>query len=270
MDKKKKIDSWLEKIYGKGKVPSYENTPECLSHLESLMQLSEQEEHGLEMIANLQTHQIAEFKEQTERMNKSFKALGFNQHGSRDASRSEFEEVLGIVSSLAESLDLDDPSEGNVNLAITDVRHKAAKLPLTNFLNQRKYNSSKLDLLDDLKLLNKSEKELINAKTEEKLDEQSIMSITKKYAFMQNKQKQYEQDQERYVTMIRKNGYDKAHSHEAIEDQKKRLDAIVERTKPIQTKLEGYRGLPASLVRLKKTRIIQRELELKNDFFYRN
>ena len=108
-----------------------------------------------------------------------------------------------------------------------------------------------MDLLDDLKLLNKSEKELINAKTEEKLDEQSIMSITKKYAFMQNKQKQYEQDQERYFTMIRKNGYDKAHSHEAIEDQKKKLDAIVERTKPIQTKLEGYRGLPASLVSLK-------------------
>merc|ERR1712098_929881 len=92
-----------------------------------------------------------------------------------------------------------------------------------------------------------SEKELINAKTEEKLDEQNIMSITKKYSFMQNKQKQYEQDQEKYVTMIRKNGYDKAHSHEAIEDQKKKLDAIVERTKPIQTKLEGYRGLPASL-----------------------
>ena len=139
MDKKKKIDSWLEKIYGKGKVPSYENTPECLSHLENLMQLSEQEEHGLEMVANLQTHQIAEFKEETEKMNKSFKALGFDQHGSRDASRNEFEEVLGIVSSLAESLDLDDPSEGNVNLAIIDVRHKAAKLPLTNFLNQRKY-----------------------------------------------------------------------------------------------------------------------------------
>ena len=47
MDQKKKIDAWLEKIYGKGKIPSYETTPECLSQLENLMELSEQEEHGL-------------------------------------------------------------------------------------------------------------------------------------------------------------------------------------------------------------------------------
>lgn len=45
-------------------------------------------------------------------------------------------------------------------------------------------------MFNDLKLLNKSERELTNARTEGKIDEDSIISTRKNYNWMQDKQKE--------------------------------------------------------------------------------
>ena len=76
--KKVKVNSWLEKVYGKGQVPTYQDTPECLEHLEKIMELSEQEEHGMELISQLQIHQMAEYKEETDKIKQRFDILGLN------------------------------------------------------------------------------------------------------------------------------------------------------------------------------------------------
>ena len=78
MEKKVKVNSWLEKVYGKGQVPTYQDTPECLEHLEKIMELSEQEEHGMELISQLQIHQMAEYKEETDKIKQRFDILGLN------------------------------------------------------------------------------------------------------------------------------------------------------------------------------------------------
>merc|ERR1719195_652931 len=108
-----------------------------------------------------------------------------------------------------------------MNLALADLRHRVSKVPL--------------------------ERELTNARTEGKIDEDSIISTRKNYNWMQDKQKEYLRTQDKYVTTIRKNGFNKSHSHEAIVNQKKKLEDIIEKTKPIQSKIDGYKGLPASM-----------------------
>ena len=45
-------------------------------------------------------------------------------------------------------------------------------------------------MFNDLKLLNKSERELTNARTEGKIDEDSIITTRKNYNWMQDKQKE--------------------------------------------------------------------------------
>jgi len=85
------------------------------------------------------------------------------------------------------------------------------------------------------------------AKTEAKIDEDTIAQIRKKHHFMQEKEKEYMKLQEKYIATIRKSGYNKATSHDAILAMKKKLDKVEDQMKPIQNKLEAYKGLPASL-----------------------
>ena len=61
---------------------------------------------------------------------------------------------------------------------------------IETFVNDKEYNKTKADLFNDLKLLNKSERELTNARTEAKIDEESIITTRKKYNWMQDKQKE--------------------------------------------------------------------------------
>ena len=267
MEKKVKVNSWLEKVYGK--VPPYQDTPECLDHLEKIMELSEQEEHGMELISQLQIHQMAEYKEETDRIKQRFDILGLNANP--NSNHSELDNIINFLSNISESLGLDDPNENEMNLAISDVRHNASKLPMDTYMTQTQYNNTKCELINDVKLLNKSERELVNSRTEAKMDEENISNYRKKYSFLQGKERQYLKDQDRYVTTIRKNGFEKAHSHESIVSQKKKLDDIEERIKPIKSKLDGYKGLPPSLdlaqaeMAEKENTLLKLKLELQKE-----
>ena len=113
-------------------------------------------------------------------------------------------------------LGLDDPSETNVNLAIAELRRKSAHAPLNRYLKKMQLKREKKEFLDDLNVLNKTEKTLSTSRTESKLNEESISQIGKKFVFMQEKQKEYQKLQEKYGVIHQKNGFNKAHSHDSI------------------------------------------------------
>ena len=122
------------------------------------------------------------------------------------------EDLDSLVTDLAQSaelLGLDDPSVFSLDLAIADLRKKSAHVPLDTFLKKVKSSQDKRALLDDHSLLNKTDQALNMAKTEAKLDEESIAQIRKKHHFMQEKEKEYMKLQEKYIATIRKSGYNK-------------------------------------------------------------
>ena len=54
MEKKDRIHSWLKNIYGLEEVPSYDvENPDCLNYLEALMELTEEEDQGMENILSI-------------------------------------------------------------------------------------------------------------------------------------------------------------------------------------------------------------------------
>ena len=96
------------------------------------MELSEQEEHGMELISQLQIHQMAEYKEETDKIKQRFDILGFNVKP--NFNHRELDDIINILSNISESLGLDDPNE--MNQAISDVRHNASKLPMDAYITQ--------------------------------------------------------------------------------------------------------------------------------------
>ena len=157
----------------------------------------------------------------------------------------KIESLVQNLAQSAEMLGLDDPTEASLDLAIANLRQKAAMVPLESFLKKIQSEQNKRAILKDLKLSNKTDQALRMAQTESKLDEENIQNLQKKFYFMQEKEKEYVKMQEKYVAMIKKSGYNKSHAN--ILALREKLDKILEEAKPIEEKLEAYKGLPASL-----------------------
>jgi len=240
--KKIQVTKWLLDVYGNEKAP---NIPEeSLDQLYNVMQLSLKEEKSLQVISDFQKCQIAEYKDEINKMRQRMEMLGITSKSRRGE---DLDNVAIDLAQSAELLGLDDPSNFSLDLAIADLRKKSAHIPLDTYLKKVKSVQDKRALLEDHSLLNKTDQALNMAKTEAKIDEDTIAQIRKKHHFMQEKEKEYMKLQEKYIATIRKSGYNKATSHDAILAMKKKLDKVEDQMKPIQTKLEAYKGLPASL-----------------------
>jgi len=240
--KKIQVSKWLLDVYGNEKAP---NIPEeSLDQLYNVMQLSLKEEKSLQVISDFQKCQIAEYKDEINKMRQRMEMLGITSKSRRGE---DLDNVAIDLAQSAELLGLDDPSNFSLDLAIADLRKKSAHIPLDTYLKKVKSVQDKRALLEDHSLLNKTDQALNMAKTEAKIDEDTIAQIRKKHHFMQEKEKEYMKLQEKYIATIRKSGYNKATSHDAILAMKKKLDKVEDQMKPIQNKLEAYKGLPASL-----------------------
>ena len=160
MEKKDRIHSWLKNIYGQEEVPRYDvENPDCLNYLEALMELTEEEDQGMELISQLQIHQTAEFKQETTKLTERLDQLGsFDGKGGRSHSSNKIEDIdnaVDILANMAETLGkktnkicsiynfkntfigkpfsltgIDDPTESTMNLALADLRHEVSKVPL--------------------------------------------------------------------------------------------------------------------------------------------
>jgi len=240
--KKIQVSKWLQEVYGNEKAPKIPE--ESLEQLYNVMQLSMKEEKSLQTIADFQKCQIAEYKDEINKMRQRMEMLGLEN---KSRKTEDLDSLATDLAQSAELLGLDDPSVFSLDLAIADLRKKSAHVPLDTFLKKVKSSQDKRALLDDHSLLNKTDQALNMAKTEAKLDEENIAQIRKKHHFMQEKEKEYMKLQEKYIATIRKSGYNKVTSHDAILGMKKKLDSIEEVMKPVQNKLEAYKGLPPSL-----------------------
>ena len=109
MEKKDRIHSWLKNIYGQEEVPRYDvENPDCLNYLEALMELTEEENQGMELISQLQIHQTAEFKQETTKLTQRLDQLGsFDGKGGRSHSSNKIEDIdnaVDILANMAETL----------------------------------------------------------------------------------------------------------------------------------------------------------------------
>ena len=114
MEKKDRIHSWLKNIYGLEEVPSYDvENPDCLNYLEALMELTEEENQGLELISQLQIHQTAEFKQEAAKLSQRLDQLGsFDGKGvGRGHSSNKIEDIdnaVDILANMAETLGMNE------------------------------------------------------------------------------------------------------------------------------------------------------------------
>ena len=110
MEKKDRIHSWLKNIYGLEEVPSYDvENPDCLNYLEALMELTEEEDQGMELISQLQIHQTAEFMQEASKLSQRLDNLGsFDRKGVvRSHSSDKIEDIdnaVDILANMAETL----------------------------------------------------------------------------------------------------------------------------------------------------------------------
>lgn len=248
----KEVENWLEMIYGKGKVPSYDGSDECLSHLLTLSKLYSEEEKSLAERKYLQQHQIAEYRQEAKRMQNALGALGLGQVNVTNQSSLNLEDdvldsVIDILATTAESLGVDDASEQSIDLALVDIRLKTSHLPVETFMQKCTSDQNKSAMLDELKSLNRSEKALANAKKEATIDDPTIIQLRKKFAFMQEKHREYVKTQEKYSIHLKKTGYKRNISHDAIVTMHKNMDKLEQELKPLKGRLEGYHGLPPSI-----------------------
>jgi len=240
--KRNQASKWLQEVYGNEKAPKIPD--ESLDQLYNVMQLSLKEEKSLQVIADFQKCQIAEYKDEINKMRQRMEILGIT---TKSRKSEDLDNIATDLAQSAELLGLDDPSNFSLDLAIANLRKKSAHVPLDTYLKKVKSGQDKRALLEDHSLLNKTDQALNNAKTEEKLDGDNIAQIRKKHHFMQEKEKEYLKLQEKYIVTIRKSGYNKATSHDAILAMKKKLDILEDQKKPVENKLEAYKGLPPSL-----------------------
>lgn len=246
-EKKSKVLKWLKSLYGNEPLPKV--TEESMEQLYDLMEFTQKEEQGMETIAEFQKYQMAEYSLEVGQMRERMENVGFKSAEGlkRSIKDVDLESLNTDLAQSAELLGLDDPSEFSMDMALADLKKKTAFVPLEMHLKKVKSEKDKRALLNDLSLLNKTDQALNMAKTEAKIDQGNISQIFKKHQFMQEKEKEYLKLQEKYVATIRKSGYNKATSHEAILNLKKKLDDVENDTKPVLEKLEAFKGLPPSL-----------------------
>lgn len=254
-----RISNWLKDIYGDDKAP--EIAEGTLDQLFALMEMSQKEEETLEIIGEFQQLQIAEFKQETSKLRQRMECLGFDK-GDQPMLEEEIDSLSQNLAICADLLGLDDPTEFSLDLAITDLRKKAALVPIETYLKKSKSAQGKRAILRDITLLNKTHQSLTSAKTEKEMDEATIAKTKKSYQFMQEKEKQYTRDAEKYVTIIKKTGYNKATTHDGILQQQKKLNTVLEKIEPVSAKLDAYKGLPASL-ELATAELSQKEQHLE-------
>jgi len=149
--KKIQVSKWLLDVYGNEKAP---NIPEeSLDQLYNVMQLSLKEEKSLQVISDFQKCQIAEYKDEINKMRQRMEMLGITSKSRRGE---DLDNVAIDLAQSAELLGLDDPSNFSLDLAIADLRKKSAHIPLDTYLKKVKSVQDKRALLEDHSLLNKT------------------------------------------------------------------------------------------------------------------
>lgn len=254
LQKKNSVLTWLKDLYGSEKAVDIPD--ESIEQLYDLKETSEMEERSLEKMAELKEFQMAEFKQEINTMRQRLDALGLSE------GHDEIDSIANDLAQSAELLGVDEPSEFSLDLAIADLRRKAAHVPIDAHSRQIDSKENQRAMRKDLILLKKTEEALGMAKTEAKKDAVAISKFKEKFSFADSKYKEYQKLEMALKATIKKNGYSSSSTHETILDLKEQHDKVIEEMKPVSAKLEAYKGLPASL-ELARAELAEKEEELR-------
>lgn len=239
MSVEKEVFQWLTEDIFLGKdVPKFEQSKATMEELHKLMKMSQEEDLRANTISQIQEAQIEELKDDTAKMKQNLANLGIDIN---------LDHTVEVLAHTAELLNLDDPGEPALDLALGDLRFKASKVPLENHLSKMKHRQDTKRIIEDSSYRSKTEQALNAAQTETRMNEEDIAKVLKKSAFHQEKQREYLELREKCVTIIRKHGFQRHLSHDSIVEMQKSLQAINQELEPLVLKLEAFKGLPPSL-----------------------
>ena len=263
------LENWLCELFGgEENIPTFERNPANFLTLKKVMDRAKADDLGKTTISNTQEAQIEDLKNQTAKMTQQLNGLGLEVQ--LQGVPGTISSLVDVIAQTSEMLKLDDPGEASMNNAISNLRFKASKVPLESHLKKLQHRKDTKDYIEDSSICNKTEQALNGAHTEMVLNKEALIKTRKKSAFMQEKQREYLELQDKYVTIIRKNGFQKQISHDFAEDMQKNIQGTQEELEKIDVKLEAFKGLPASL-ELASAKLAEKEKVLQdlNDLLQR-
>ena len=238
------IMNWLSELFcGEENIPTFERNQANFLRLKKVMDRAITDDLGKSSIADTQEAQILDLKDETVKMAQKLNGLGIEVQGGPEPLSS----LVDVIAQTSEALMLDDPGEAAMNNAISDLRFKASKVPLETHMKKLQQRKDAKDYIEDSSICNKTEQALNVAHTEMVLNKEALVKTRKKAAFMQEKQREYLELQDKYVTIIRKNGFQKHINHDSALEMQNNLQGTQEESDRIGVKLEAFKGLPASL-----------------------
>lgn len=213
-------------------------------------------EADLKVVGDLHGLQIEEYKSEAARMASNLTFLDLLQNNLEDGP---LDDLVSILASSADMLGVEDTSEAAMDLALSDLRLRASKLPLKGAKFDTQMGREQKGLVKDIADLSRSEKAVEAAAAQNN----QHSSLAKKCAFMAEKQKEYKRLADKYTLVLQRNGYRNDSSHDAVCKLSSDLRALRAQLGPLQHKLESYRGLPPSL-ELAQVKVAQAERHLEN------
>ena len=194
--REKEVLNWLCEIFGgEENVPSFEHNMVNYSKIATIMEQFKDDELDQTCIAKSQDCQMAEMKDETLKTLQHISSLGFDYKSNCISS------LVDSLSLTSDMLALDDPGEAAMNMQITDLRLKASKVPLERYMKKSEKNKNTKAFIEDSSMRNKTEQALAVATTEMNMNMETIAKTRKKAAFMQEKQREYLDLQEKCILL---------------------------------------------------------------------
>ena len=239
------VRSWLESIFGDSgdPIPSYEVSESNLSFLYELSSLSQSRTREAQLLGNLHRKQISEYKAESDRLNKALGVVGLDPH----RLSGPVEKFAEVLTDLSLVLDLDDPSENEVCLRLSEIQVRSSGIPVRDLRLVKSQKEEKKKLLEALKELSQNQVNLKTIEANSRRHEENSQQSKKKLLFMEQKQKEYLRTLEKYDALLKRNGFQKELQHDVLVVLKKQLDSLKETYAPLKSKLDSYEELPPNL-----------------------
>jgi len=241
--KLEKVESWLKWVMCAGNLEEFDlEDNETLDELYRLMQHSRDREQDLKLLMDFQRHQIAEYERESERMIKVLESCGLSELKSPHV---DLYATANIISKVAHSLGLDNPSKADLQCKLSEVKLEAINVPLKKHLLARQAEAEKAEILRSLEALQHTEMAYNHQTHEAESDKAEVKKLRQKTAFMMEKQKEYSRLVERFSSILERNGFRNEISHQQILAKKAELDRINEQElEPLKEKLASFKNLP--------------------------
>ena len=261
---KQEVLKWLDTLFDGSTAPEIDTTDEHL--IETLYELQKEcneKTKDINILSDFQKLQTLEYQKETERMCKTLNNVGIFAEIKPSLEDEQLEKLIDVLGDAADLLGVDNPTEDDLDIALSNLRLKASDHHVFELKRQQAAEKEKIEMLENNSKFSYSENALAYENKEAKHRHETMNNLRKKTGFMMEKLKEYSKSVETYKYNSKKNGLKKEILHENILNLKKELDEIEEKQlKPKQLMLMGYNGLPPSL-ELARAKVAEAENQLE-------